>query len=395
MILDMSRGKPGADQLDLAMGLLECTGYMAEDGTDCRNYGGIDGIPEMKRLFADLMEVDTDEVFVGGNASLTLMYESLLTYTIISGSGYRGVRKILCPSPGYDRHFAMTAYLGLDMIPIPMTIDGPDMDMVRSFMHDPAVAGMWCVPVYSNPQGIVYSDQVIKEIAALRPAAPDFRVLWDNAYIVHSFNGAPPQVANLLRECQKQNNYDMPLMFSSFSKISFPGAGVCAMAASPANLDKMRKHLIMQTIGPDKLNQLRHVKYFKNAGGVKAHMGKLAAVLAPKFDIVLEALEKNLGGKDSDSGSSHIGYSSCGYGSWLKPTGGYFVSFETLPGRAAKTVQLCADAGLILTPAGAAYPYGRDPQDSNIRIAPTFPSLEQLSQAMEIFCEAVKRGAEL
>ena len=379
LALDMSRGKPGADQLDLSMALfnaLDPSDYKAGDGTDCRNYGGIDGIPEMKKLFADLMEVRPEEVLVGANASLALMYESVVAY-ILRGS--KGKRKFLCPSPGYDRHFAITEYLGVEMIPIAMTPSGPNMDEVRKYIADPAVAGMWCVPVFSNPQGVVYSDEVIREIAALKPAAEDFRILWDNAYIVHSFEGAPPKVLNLLRECEAQGNGDMALMFTSFSKISFPGAGVSAMAASPSNLAKMRNHLSVQTIGPDKLNQLRHVRFFKDAQGVLEHMKKHGEVLRPKFNIVLDTLDTKLKGK--------------GIGTWLKPKGGYFVAFDSLPGCAKRIVKLCAEAGLILTTAGAAYPHGNDPQDSNIRIAPTFPSLKQLKQAMELFCVAVELAA--
>jgi len=377
--LDMSRGKPGADQLDLSNGLLSALSpedYLAEDGTDCRNYGGIDGIPEMKRLFADLMDVRPDEVFAGGNASLTLMYESVISFCL---SGSKDKRKFLCPSPGYDRHFAIAEYLGIEMITVPMTQDGPDMAEVRKYVSDPAVVGIWCVPVYSNPQGVVYSDETIKAMAALKPAAADFRIFWDNAYIIHSFDGEPPKIANILRECEKQGAYDMPLVFTSFSKVSFPGAGVCAMAASPANLTKMRSHMIIQTIGPDKLNQLRHVRFYKDTDGVHRHMQKQAEILRRKFAVVLDELAAGLEGK--------------GIGSWLSPKGGYFVSFDTLLGCAKRTIALCAEAGLVMTPAGATYPYGCDPKDSNIRIAPTFPPLEQLKQAMELFCAAVEVAA--
>jgi len=381
--LDMSRGKPGADQLDLSndlINVLSSNDYIAEDGTDCRNYGGVDGIPEMKRLFAELMDVNPEEVLVGGNASLTLMYESLQAFLPslpgLPNNNKTGKRKFLCPSPGYDRHFTISDYLGFEMIYIPMTAEGPDMTEVNKHISDPAVAGIWCVPVYSNPQGIVYSDKTVRELAALKPAAADFRILWDNAYMVHPFVGDAPKIPNLLRECEKNNNYDMALMFTSFSKITFSGAGVCAMAASPANLKRMREHLIVQSIGPDKLNQLRHVRYFKDADSVRQHMKKHAALLRPKFETVLKALTENLEGKDM--------------GSWLKPEGGYFVSFDTVPGCAKRTVKLCAEAGLVMTDAGAAFPYGNDPNDSNIRIAPTFPNLDQLGQAMELFCIAVE-----
>lgn len=372
--LDMSRGKPGADQLEISkdiMTVLSPDDYIAEDGSDCRNYGGVDGIPEMKKLFAELMDVKAEEILVGGNASLTLMYESLCGLF-----PNKDKRKFLCPAPGYDRHFTITEYLGFELISIPMTAEGPDMLEVNKHIADPAVAGIWCVPVFSNPQGLTYSDQIIKELASMKPAAKDFRILWDNAYMLHQFEGEIPKIANLLKECEKNGAYDMPLMFTSFSKITFPGAAVSAMAASPANLKKMREHLIVQSIGPDKLNQLRHVRYFKNADGVRNHMKKHAAILRPKFNAVLKALSDNLEGKS--------------VGTWLKPSGGYFVSFDTLPGYAKRTVELCAEAGLIMTAAGAAFPYGKDPEDSNIRIAPSFPSLEQLEQAMELFCVAVE-----
>ena len=375
--LDMSRGKPGADQLDLSMDLLTVLGpgdYKASDGTDCRNYGGLDGIPEMKKMFADLMEVKPEEVLVGGNSSLTLMYESAVA--LIKN---KSKRKFLCPSPGYDRHFTITEYLGFELVTVPMTPKGPDMAEVKKHVSDPAVAGLWCVPVFSNPQGVVYSDGIIKEMAALKPAADDFRIFWDNAYIVHSFEGDAPKILNLLKECEACGAYDRAVMFTSFSKITFPGAGVAALAASPANLDMMRKHLMPQTIGPDKLNQLRHVRYFKDAAGIYSHMRKHAEALRPKFMTVLDILESKLGGKD--------------IGTWLKPSGGYFISFDTLPGCAARTIALCAEAGLVMTPAGAAYPYGKDPLDSNIRIAPSFPPLDQLKQAMELFCTVVELAA--
>jgi len=379
--LDMSRGKPGADQLDISVGLMSALShddYLAEDGTDCRNYGGIDGIPEMKRLFAELFEVKEEEILVGGNASLTLMYESLCANFMVEKNKNSKIpnRKFLCPSPGYDRHFTITEYLGMEMITIPMTPTGPDIAEVKKHIADPAVAGIWCVPVYSNPEGVVYSDEVIRELAALKPAADDFRILWDNAYMLHPFEGEAPKVANLLKECEKSGNYDMPLMYMSFSKITFPGAGICAMAASPSNLKKMREHLIVHTIGPDKLNQLRHMRYFKDASGVRSHMKKHAAVLKPKFETVLNALSANLEGK--------------GIGEWLKPSGGYFIAFDTLPGCAKRTIALCAEAGLVMTSAGATYPHGKDPEDKNIRIAPTFPNILQLEQAMALFCIAVE-----
>ena len=370
--LDMSRGKPGEDQLDLSMGLFNALGiedYKSVDGSDCRNYGGVDGIAEMKQIFADLMEVRTDEVLVGGNASLTLMYESLQAFLPKRG-------KFLCPTPGYDRHFTITEYLGFEMITIPMTPSGPNMAEIKKHIQDPDVVGIWCVPVFSNPQGIVYTDEVIREIATLKPACKDFRILWDNAYMIHPFEGEIPKTLNLLSECEIAGSYDMPLMFTSFSKVTLAGAAVSAMAASPANLKRMRDHLIVQSIGPDKLNQLRHVRFFKDAQGVRIHMKKHGDILRPKFDIVLNELEARLGGKD--------------IGTWLTPKGGYFVSFDALEGCATRIIELCAEAGLVMTPAGAAFPYGKDPKDCNIRIAPTFPSLGQLKQAMELFCTAVE-----
>ncbi|MCL2399229.1 MAG: aminotransferase class I/II-fold pyridoxal phosphate-dependent enzyme [Defluviitaleaceae bacterium] len=376
--LDMSRGKPGSDQLDLSMGLMDALSpadYLAEDGTDCRNYGGLDGIPEMKKLFTELMDVNFDEVLVGGNSSLSLMYGAVSAFSMTEGRK----RKFLCPSPGYDRHFAICEYFDIEMITIPMNPCGPDMAEVQKYMSDPDVAGMWCVPVFSNPQGIVYSDEVIKQMATLKPAAADFRIFWDNAYFVHSFEGEPPEIVNLLQECEKNNNYDMPLIFTSFSKISFAGGAVSALAASPDNLTKMRTYLSLQTIGPDKLNQLRHVRYFKDKNGVLNHMKKHGDILRPKFNLISQELSSKLKKK--------------GLGTWINPKGGYFISFDTLPGCAKRTVALCAEAGLVVTPAGAAYPYGQDPLDSNIRLAPSYPSIDQLKQAMELFCIAVELAA--
>lgn len=394
--LDMSRGKPGADQLDLSMDLLnilEPGDYKASDGTDCRNYGGLDGIPEMKKIFADLMEVKTEEILVGGNASLTLMYESVCIQqngnksqnyqNSQNGQNYQnsqnGKIKHLCPAPGYDRHFTIAEHFDIELIPITMTQEGPDIAEIKKHIQDSAVTGIWCVPVYSNPQGIVYSDRVIKEMAALKPKSENFRIFWDNAYVAHALEGDPPKIANILRECEKCGSYDMPIIFSSFSKITFPGAGVCAMAASPNNLEKMKKLLFVQTIGPDKMNQLRHARYFKDVKGVHSHMKKHSGILAPKFKVVTDALTAKLKGKE--------------IGTWIEPKGGYFISFDALPGTAQNIVTLCKEAGLIMTPAGATYPYGKDPKDSNIRIAPTFPSLDQLKQAMELFCVAVELAA--
>ena len=375
--LDMSRGRPGSDQLDLSSGLLECLterDYFAEDGADCRNYGGLDGISEMKRLFGDLLGARPDEVLVGGNSSLSLMF---MCVSLLFGNA--GGRKFLCPSPGYDRHFTICEHFGIEMIPIDMTPDGPDMAQVRRRAADPAVAGMWCVPVFSNPQGYVYSDETILELAALDFAAPDFRILWDNAYAVHQFEGEPLKPLNILRACQEKGVYDKVIMFTSFSKISFAGSGVAALAASPNNLEKIRSHMAVSTLGPDKINQLRHVRFFKDANGVHKHMKKHAALLRPKFDLVERQLTESLSGK----GIAH----------WHRPRGGYFVPFDTLPGCAKRTVALCKEAGLTMTPAGATYPHGHDPQDRNIRIAPSAPQIAQLQEAMKLFCLAVELAA--
>ncbi|MCL1999526.1 MAG: aminotransferase class I/II-fold pyridoxal phosphate-dependent enzyme [Turicibacter sp.] len=376
LALDMSRGKPGNEQLDLSMGLydvLEPNDYKGADGVDCRNYGGPDGIPEIRQIFADILEVDDTELIIGGNSSLTLMYESLMAQKLSSQNQQK--RKFLCPSPGYDRHFAITEYLGYEMIPIKMTLNGPDMAEIEEYAKDPLVAGVWCVPKFSNPQGVVYTDETIRKFAKLKPAAADFRIIWDNAYCIHAFDGETPKILNLLEECKRVGNYDLPLMYTSFSKVTFPGAAVAAMAASPANVAKIRKHLSYQLICQDKMNQLRHARLFKNADGVYEHMKKHAEILKPRFEAVLSAL---------------TGLDEKGIGAWFAPKGGYFVSFDAMPGTATKIVKLCAEAGVITTPAGAAFPYGNDPLDRNIRIAPTFPSSEQLKQAMELFCVAVE-----
>ncbi|MCL2014907.1 MAG: aminotransferase class I/II-fold pyridoxal phosphate-dependent enzyme [Defluviitaleaceae bacterium] len=389
--LDMSRGKPSAEQLDLSAGLLnilkndDCLIGDTEDTEnsknliDCRNYGGIDGIPQMKTLFADLMQVSPQEVLVGGNSSLTLMYDSLVLFALSSAAN--GKPKILCPAPGYDRHFFMTAALGFDMITIPMTAAGPDITAIRQHITDADVVGIWCVPVYSNPQGLVYSDETIEQLAALKPAAPNFKIFWDNAYITHSFDGTPPKTLNLLRTAQKYDNYDMPLMFTSFSKITFPGAGVAAMAASPNNLAKMRNNISLKTVGPDKINQLRHTKFFPTVADIYLHMKKHGEILSPKFDVVINALTENFGKPDNLTKAQKV--------RWLKPNGGYFVSVDVLSGCAKRTVELCSAAGLIITPAGATFPHGKDPHDENIRIAPTFPTIPELQKAMSLFCLAV------
>lgn len=385
--LDMSRGKPSPAQLDMGMGLMDAlnsgTILNASDGTDCRNYGILDGLPESKKLMADIMEVEPEEVMVLGNASLPIMYDTVsrsMTHGVCGSTPWCQLDKVkfLCPVPGYDRHFAITEYFGIEMINIPMSLEGPDMDMVEELVNsDPAVKGIWCVPKYSNPQGISYSDETVKRFAALKPAAEDFRIYWDNAYAVHHlYEDKQDHILNILDECEKAGNPDMAFMFASTSKISFSGSGIAAVASSIKNLTWMRKSITLQTIGYDKINQLRHVKYFKDMEGIKAHMKKHADIMRPKFEAVLDILEKNLAG--------------LGVGSWVAPHGGYFISFDAMEGCAKAIVERCKGAGITLTGAGATYPYQKDPKDSNIRIAPSFPSPEEMAAAAEIFTLCVK-----
>jgi len=382
---NMTRGVPSNDQLALCNGMLTCLSaedYTASNGIDCRNYGGLDGIPEIKKIFADLLELSSDEVIVGGNSSLALMFDS------VASNMSHGVRdavpwqdqgrvKFLCPSPGYDRHFTICNYFHIDMIPVPMGDDGPDMDVVeKAVSSDAMIKGIWCVPKYSNPTGVVYSDETVRRFADLKPAADDFRIYWDNAYAFHGFGKKSESILNIVRLCEDAGKPNMPLVFASFSKVSFAGASVSCMASSKSNCDYIRKRLTAQTIGPDKLNQLRHVRFFKDADGVMAHMEKHAAILKPKFKMVADVLNRELGG--------------LGIGEWTQPSGGYFVSFNSLDGCAKKIVSLCAQAGVTLTPAGATFPNGSDPQDRNIRIAPTCPPIAELEEALNIFCIAVK-----
>ena len=386
--LDMSRGKPGADQLDLSMEILNCLSsddmMKTADGMDVRNYGGLDGIPEAKALFAEMLGVKTSELFIGGNSSFNLMYDAVAkamffgTEADCAPWSKADKVKFLCPVPGYDRHFAITEYFGIEMINIPMTATGPDMDLVEQYVHnDPAVKGIWCVPKYSNPQGITYSDETVHRFAKLDPAAEDFRIFWDNAYgIHHLYEDKQDYLLEILMECKKEGHPDMVYKFSSTSKISFPGSGIGAIAASDANLADIRKQMRIQTIGHDKLNQLRHARYFKTIHGMVEHMKRHADILRPKFDIVLNTLGKELGGLE--------------IGSWLAPRGGYFISFDSLDGCAKAIVEKAKEAGLIMTDAGATFPYGKDPKDSNIRIAPSFPTVEELAQAAEIFVLSVK-----
>ena len=383
--LDMSRGKPGSDQLDLSMELLtnlitpeDCI----DNGLDVRNYGLLDGLPSCKRLFAELLGVKEDQVFVGGNASLQLMYDTIakaythgLLHSEKPWSQFEKV-KFLCPAPGYDRHFGVSESFKMELVSIPMTSEGPDMDAVEEAVKDPDVRGMWCVPKYSNPEGIIYSDAVIARIAALKPAAPDFIIMWDNAYCVHEFDGPFVPFAEILSLCEQAGNPDMVFEFASTSKITLPGAGVACMAASKANLDHIKKIANFQTIGFDKVNQLRHVKFLKNKENVLALMKKHAAILKPKFAAVLDALDSEIAPLD--------------IASWNRPVGGYFISLDAMPGCAKRTLALCKEAGVVMTNAGATHPYGRDPKDENIRIAPTLPPVSELVEAIAVFCISLR-----
>ena len=380
--LNISRGKPGADQVSLSRDLLtglspeDCA---AEDGTDVRNYGGLDGLPEMKRLFAEILDVAPGEVIVGGNSSLNLMFDCVATLLTLD-ENWRGPVKFLCPVPGYDRHFAVCDYFNIETIPVGMTPEGPDMDAAEALAAgDPAVAGMWCVPVFTNPQGYTYSDETVRRLAAMPALNPGFRLMWDNAYAVHHFRGPRPNPPNILRVCEALGKPDRPFIFTSFSKISIPGASVSCLAASENNRAVILKRLFAQTVGPDKVNQLRHARFFKDLPGVLAHMEKHAALIRPKFERAEAVFERELGGT--------------GTGAWHSPDGGYFIPFDTLPGCAKQTAALCRAAGLTLTEAGATFPGGNDPQDRNIRVCPTYVSEGELEQALTLFCAAVKLAA--
>ncbi|MBR5321169.1 MAG: aminotransferase class I/II-fold pyridoxal phosphate-dependent enzyme [Clostridia bacterium] len=386
--LDMSRGKPAADQLDLSMDLLtvmttaeDCVG---ENGFDCRNYGVLDGIPECKKLFADLLQVDTKNIVVGGTSSLNLMYDYLNQCMYLGVGGCepwskQGKVKFICNVPGYDRHFAITEFFGIEMISVEMDEFGPDVEKIAELVKDPMVKGMFCVPKYSNPNGVTYTDERVKALAALKPAAKDFRVIWDNAYIIHELTDTPDVLMNIFDACKEYGTEDNFVEFTSTAKISFPGAGVSAIAASESNVAEIKKRLNFQTISYDKLNQLRHVKYFKNVDGLKAHMDKHAKIIAPKFQLVLDMLEKEI--------------APLGVGQWVKAKGGYFISYDTVGSSAKRIGELCKDAGLVLTTVGATYPYGIDPEDKNIRIAPSFPPVDDLRKAMEVFCLCAKLAA--
>ena len=385
--LDMSRGKPATDQLDMFMDFMDTLNagscLKTEAGVDARNYGGLDGIPEAKKLVGDLMGVSADNVIVCGNSSLNIMYDTVsrsMTHGVMGSTPWCKLDKVkfLCPAPGYDRHFAVTQHFGIELITVPMTPQGPDMDMVEKLVEaDAAVKGIWCVPKYSNPQGYSYSDETVRRMAALKPAAEDFRIYWDNAYALHHlYDDKQDEILEILSECEKAGNPDMVYEFCSTSKISFPGSGIAAIISSKANLDAIRKSMTIQTIGYDKINQLRHVRYFKNADGVKAHMRKHADLIRPKFETVLNVLDKELSG--------------LGIGEWTKPIGGYFISFDTCEGCAKAVVAKCKEAGVVLTGAGATYPYKNDPMDCNIRIAPTYPTKEEMAMAAELFALCVK-----
>lgn len=387
LALDMSRGKPSAKQLDVSLGLLDTINSSSDlkalDGTDCRNYGVLDGIPEAKKLMADMMGTTPDHVIVYGNASLNIMYDQIsraYTHGILGNTPWCKLDKVkfLCPVPGYDRHFAITERFGIEMINIPMSESGPDMGMVEEYVSkDASVKGIWCVPKYSNPQGYTYSEETVKRMAALKPAAEDFRIFWDNAYVIHDlYDDNKDEIADIISECEKAGNPDMVFEFASTSKVSFPGSGIAALATSANNIADIKKQLTIQTIGHDKLNQLRHVRFFKDINGLKEHMRKHAEFMRPKFEAVESVLEEELGG--------------LGIGSWTEPKGGYFISFEAMDGCAKEIVAKCKEAGVKLTCAGATFPYGKDPKDSNIRIAPSFPTPEEMKQAADLFVLCVK-----
>ncbi len=385
--LNMARGKPGATQLAISMPLLDEINSGSDMttllGNDTRNYGDWDGIGECRQLMADMMEVKKANVVVCGNSSLNIMYDTVVRSMVMGVNGSTPWCKLdkvkfLCPVPGYDRHFKITETFGIEMIPVPLGEDGPDMDMVEEYVNgDAAVKGIWCVPKYSNPTGITYSDEVVLRFANLKPAAADFRIFWDNAYCIHHlYDDVQDKIPNILEECEKAGNPDMVYVFASTSKISFPGSGVSAVATSLANMEYIKKFMTTQIIGHDKINQLRHARFFKNIDGLNAHMKKHAELMRPKFEAVLAVLEKELTG--------------LGIGTWTRPRGGYFISFDSMPGCAKAIVAKCKELGLVLTGAGATYPYGKDPEDSNIRIAPSFPTPEEMFEAAQMFALCVK-----
>lgn len=383
--LDMSRGKPGADQLELSQDILDIAWIdppKSEAGFDCRNYGLLEGLPEARRLFAEMLDVPAEQVLASGNASLQLMYDYLAQCMMFGPMGdapwaAQGKIKFLCPVPGYDRHFGILELLGIEMINVDMLADGPDMEQVERYAQDPSVKGLICVPKYSNPEGKTYSAETVRRFAAMKTAAEDFRVIWDNAYLVHDLYDETDALLNVFAAAEEYGTQDRFIEVTSFSKITFPGGGISAFAASPANIKQVLRRMTIQTIGPDKLNQLRHVRYFKNFDGIKAHMRRHAEILRPKFETVLEILQAELSG----------------IAAWTVPRGGYFISLDLPAGCAKRTAQLCKEAGVVLTPAGATYPYGRDPQDKNLRIAPTFPPAEELRTATQLLCLCAKIAA--
>jgi aspartate/methionine/tyrosine aminotransferase len=385
--LDMSRGKPCVEQIELSRKMLDFPGgddsCKATDGTDCRNYGVLDGIPEAKALFAAVLEVSSSEIIIGGNSSLSMMYNSVASAMLFGvGGGETPWGKLpkvkfLCPSPGYDRHFAICELMQIEMITIEMKDDGPDMDTVEKLvLDDESIKGIWCTPKYSNPQGITYSDEVVERMANMKTKATDFRIFWDNAYTSHHLTDEPDGLKNILEECKNAGNSERVYIFGSSSKITFPSAGIAFMAASEKNIAIIKKTTGIRTIGSDKINQLRHVHFLKDLHGIEEQMKKHAKILKPKFDMVLEILEAELGDKN--------------IAKWNKPRGGYFISFDTIPGCAAASLKMAAEAGVVMTPAGATYPYGKDPLDKNIRISPTLPPIAELNKAMELLCTCVQ-----
>ena len=383
--LDMSRGKPSGGQIEEALGLLEAIdvkdGYKSRDGINCLNYGCPDGLPECKEWLGDVLGVPAEKLYIGGNSSLALMYDYLMQCYAKGASEksepwmLQGEIKFICPVPGYDRHFGICEYLGIKMIPVPMSSEGPDMDMIEDLVKDESVKGMVCVPKYSNPTGITYSDEVVRRLAKME-TADDFRIIWDNAYCVHDLFGKEDKLLDILSECEKAGNPSRAVMFASTSKISFSGAGVACLAANAENLAYIKKRCLVQTIGHDKFNQLRHVRYFKDAQGVRRHMSMLSDIISPRFEAVLSAFDKDLKPR--------------GIARYNKPNGGYFISLDVMDGCAKRVYELCKDGGVTLTPCGATYPYGNDPRDENIRIAPTFPSIEELTDATELLVICVR-----
>ena len=383
--LNMARGNPCKEQLELSVGMLDVFDdgeFLSENGVDVRNYGMLDGIPEAKDFFSEMIGVNNDEILIFGNSSLNAMYwtvQSAFNKGILGNTPWSKLDKVkfLCPVPGYDRHFKVTEFFGVEMINIPMTASGPDMDLVEKLVsEDDSIKGIWCVPQYSNPDGICYSDETVRRFAALRPKAKDFRIFWDNAYCIHHLTDDPKPILNILEEAKKVGNENIVYIYGSTSKVTFPGAGVAVMGSSKENIDELRKYLGISIISYDKMNQLRHVKFFGTFANMKEHMKKHRDIIAPKFELVCSTLEKEI--------------APLGIGEWTEPKGGYFISFNAMNGCAKRIVQLCKEAGVTLTGAGATFPYGVDPDDKNIRIAPTYPSIEDLSKAMELFVISVK-----